>query len=310
MKTRTISYKITGKQAGLTAEQFLRKEGLSNHIMISLKRTDRGILLNGIPVLALTSLSEGDLLTINYTEDDSSLSIDPVHIPFSILYEDEDFMIINKPAGLAVHPSLRHHGDTLANGLSWYFKEKGESFVFRAISRLDRDTTGLLIIAKNMVSACLLSTQVQQRLIEKEYLAAASGLIPDSGTIDAPISRVSDSVIERTVDFSSGEPARTHYERLTYDPVSDLSLTRIRLETGRTHQIRVHFRYIGHPLPGDFLYNPDFSKIQRQALHSWKLTFFHPITKAPMQFTAPVPDDIKGLFPSYYEASGASTKPI
>lgn len=95
-------------------------------------------------------------------------------------------------------------------------------------------------------------------------------------------------MIERTVDFSSGEPARTHYERLTYDPVSDLSLTRIRLETGRTHQIRVHFRYIGHPLPGDFLYNPDFSKIQRQALHSWKLTFFHPITKAPMQFTAPV----------------------
>ena len=302
MKIRTISYPIDSQHASLSAERFLRDEGFSHSILVDLKRQEGAILLNGRPIPAKTLMPEGSLLTIHITDSAASSSIDPVPMDLSIVYEDEDLMILNKPAGLPVHPSMGHRDDTLANGLSWYFKEKGEDFAFRAISRLDRDTTGLLIIAKNNASACLLSRQVSHQLIEKEYLAAASGCIPESGTIDAPIRRADDSVIERMVDLSCGDPARTHYERLFYDPVSDLSLARIRLETGRTHQIRVHFLHIGHTLTGDFLYNPDFSRISRQALHSWKLRFLHPITKAPMQFTAPMPDDMIALFPSYSEA--------
>lgn len=301
MKIRTISYPIDSHHASLSAERFLRDEGFSHSILVDLKRQEGAILLDGRPVPAKTLMPKGSLLTVHIADSASSSSIDPVPMDLSIVYEDEDLMILNKPSGLPVHPSMGHRDDTLANGLSWYFKEKGEDFAFRAISRLDRDTTGLLIIAKNNASACLLSRQVSEQRIEKEYLAAAKGCIPDSGTIDAPIRRTDDSVIERMVDLSCGDPARTHYERLFYDPVSDLSLARIRLETGRTHQIRVHFLHIGHPLPGDFLYNPDFSRISRQALHSWKLRFLHPITKAPMQFTAPMPDDMIALFPSYSE---------
>ncbi len=299
MKIRTISYLIDSRHACLSAERFLREEGFSHSILVDLKRQEDAILLDGCPIPARTLMPEGSCLTIRVTDSAPPSSIVPTPMDLSILYEDEDIMVLNKPAGLPVHPSMGHWDDTLANGLSWYFKEKGEDFVFRAISRLDRDTTGLMMIAKHIASACLLSRQAANGLIEKEYLAAACGCIPEFGTIDVPIRRADDSVIERTADPLEGDPARTHYSRLLYDPVSDLSLARVRLETGRTHQIRVHFLYIGHPLPGDFLYHPDFSRISRQALHSWKLHFFHPITKAPMHMAAPMPDDMKSLFPSY-----------
>lgn len=167
-------------------------------------------------------------------------------------------------------------------------------FVYRCINRLDRDTTGALILAKNPYSAAVLSAQMKQRQIRRTYLAIVQGIAPEQGTIDAPIGRAADSTIERQVDFANGESAVTHYERLaTYH---SYSLIELHLETGRTHQIRVHMKYIGHPLPGDFLYNPDYRIIKRQPLHSFQLEFAHPVTGENMCITAPVPEDFADAF--------------
>ncbi len=165
----------------------------------------------------------------------------------------------------------------------------------RCMNRLDKDTTGLLILAKNMYSASLLSTMIKNREVHREYLAIATGFVPYQGIIDKPIGRVDGSTIEREVNLITGDPARTHFKRLAYK--NGYSLVSLKLETGRTHQIRVHMKSIGHPLPGDFLYNPDYSIIQRQALHSYRLSFAHPITKEPLVFTAPLPEDMRLLFP-------------
>ena len=207
-----------------------------------------------------------------------------------ILYEDEDILVINKPADMPVHPSAGNYENTLANGIAWYFAEKGEDFVYRCINRLDRDTTGALILAKNPLSAAILSVQMRNRQICRTYLALVDGVLPESGNVDAPIARMDGSVITREVNFQNGESAVTHYECLAVG--KDYSLAELHLETGRTHQIRVHMNYIGHPLPGDFLYNPDYSHISRQALHSHHLRFRHPITGEEMHFTAPVPEDM------------------
>lgn len=182
-----------------------------------------------------------------------------------ILYEDTHLLVVNKPAGMAVHPSQGNHGNTLANGLADYFRKKQEAFVFRAVNRLDKDTSGLLLVAKNGLSSSLLSGQVERREICREYLAAVCGKTDACGTVSVPIGRKEGSAIQRIPDPDHGEAASTRYERLLYNKNTDLSLLRLRLETGRTHQIRVHMKYIGHPLPGDFLYNPDFRYIRRQA---------------------------------------------
>ena len=195
---------------------------------------------------------------------------------------------------MPVHPSAGNYENTLANGVAWYYKQKNESFVYRCINRLDRDTTGVLVLAKNPLSGALLSTQMKQRQIRRTYLALTDGITPEKGTISAPIARMDDSVITREVNFQHGETAITHYERLA---VSDgYSLVELHLDTGRTHQIRVHMKYIGCPLPGDFLYHPVFNRISRQALHSFQLEFTHPITGKPMRFLAPVPKDFQDAF--------------
>ena len=192
---------------------------------------------------------------------------------------------------MPIHPSIHNYENTLANAAAWYFGQKGENFVYRCINRLDRDTTGLLILAKNRLSGALLSRMSAERKIHRQYLAIATGEIPKCGTIDAPIARACDSAILRQVDFVHGERAITHSRLLKFDGFYSLVL--LQLETGRTHQIRVHMNHIGHPLPGDYLYNPDYRLIKRQALHSCRLTFCHPISGKPMDFTAPIPDDFK-----------------
>ena len=228
-------------------------------------------------------------------EETPSENIIPVHLPLNIVYEDEDILLINKPADMPVHPSINNYDNTLANGIAYYYKLQGKPFVFRCINRLDRDTTGLLIIAKNALSASILSNQMKKREIHRTYLAIVSG-IPEkeANTITAPIARKENSAIERCVDFMNGEHAVTHYQ--TVASKEDYSLLKLSLETGRTHQIRVHAKYIGNPLLGDYLYNPDFSKIQRVALHSYRLNFMHPITEKLMSFSAPLPKDMADLF--------------
>lgn len=295
MKT-TMTYLIQQQDIQKTVEQFLLSNGYSAALIRRLRHTEQSILKNGISVYTTYRLDEGDSLAVTLPEEHGSENIVPVPMDLDIRYEDRDLLVVNKAAGIPIHPSQGNHDNTLANGIAWYLGEKGEAATYRAINRLDRDTTGLLILARHALSACMLSEMVRTHAIRRCYLAAASGLVPPEGVIDAPIARTCDSTIERCVDFERGDSARTHYRTLYYNRDTDCSLVELRLETGRTHQIRVHMKHIGHPLPGDFLYNPDYRLIGRQALHSWQLDFIHPIKKEPLHFEAPLPEDMRRLF--------------
>jgi len=276
-------------------KSFLLKQGYSTQNLIHLKKTEKSILVNGIWVYVTYILKTGDFLEINLIEkQEVSSSILPVFLPLSIVYEDDDILVINKQSNMPIHPSIHNHDNTLANAVLYYMQSKGDQIVFRCINRLDRDTTGLTIIAKHMLSAGILSKMVSNREIKREYLAIVSGIPKEkNGIINAPIARVADSTIERCVNFESGEHAITHYQVL--QTKEQMSLLSLHLETGRTHQIRVHLKYIGHPILGDFLYHPDMTNIKRQALHSYRLEFLHPITKQTMVFTAPIPEDMQSL---------------
>ncbi len=291
---RVLKYHIHPEFDGETIYNFLKAKQYSSQIITHLKRTENGILLNNIWGRVRDILHENDELTITLLETDGSENIVPTPLPLDIVYEDEDFMVINKASNTPIHPSQGNYDNTLANALAYYFSQKKIPFTYRCINRLDRDTTGLLIVAKHMYSASLLSDMVQRREIHREYLAVAIGYVPENGTIEAPIARVDGSTIERCVNETCGEYACTHYQRMEYE--NGYSLVSLTLDTGRTHQIRVHMKHIGHPLPGDFLYNPDYTMIQRQALHSHRLSLTHPITGEHLQFEAPLPDDMQIFF--------------
>ena len=292
---RVLEYIISSDTNPVTVLDFLKQEGFSRHILSSMKNSSGNcIVLNGERGFGRSVLKEGDRLVVTVPEVESGENIIRTEMDLDILYEDEDILVINKPAGMPVHPSMGNYENTLANGIAWYFSQKGEDFVYRCINRLDRDTTGALILAKNPLSAAVLSVQMKRRQIRRTYLALVDGVLPESGVVDAPIARMEGSVITREVNFETGESAVTHYERLAVGRY--YSLAELHLETGRTHQIRVHMKYIGHPLPGDYLYHPDYRRIQRQPLHSFQLEFTHPITKEPMLFTAPIPEDFRIAF--------------
>ena len=288
---RILEYRLSEKEAGMTIKDFLKEKGYSRQNVVELKKMRESILVDGKWEYVTCHLQEGSFLKIHIKETESSEKIVPVDLPFPILYEDDDILVINKPADMPIHPSLNNYKNTLANAAAFYFKQKNEAFCFRCINRLDRDTTGLTILAKHMVSCSMLQEDMQNREIKREYLATVAGVVKaDEGTIDAPIGRKDGSTIERVVDYKNGERAVTHYKVL--DRKQNMSFVSLRLETGRTHQIRVHMASIGHPLIGDFLYNPLDKQMKRQALHAWHLSFRHPITKEEMYFEAPVPDDM------------------
>jgi 23S rRNA pseudouridine1911/1915/1917 synthase len=296
---RILTYEITEQDASQTIEQYLKRKGYSSQCIKELKKMPESILLDGRWEYMRTILNAGNILTVHVQEEASSEKIPPVEMALDIVYEDEDIMVINKPADMPIHPSLNNYYNSLANGLARYFEKQNKPFIFRCVNRLDKDTSGLTIIAKHMLSGGILSSMVADREIHREYRAIVCGQItPGEGTIDAPIARVGDSIIERCVDFEKGECAITHYRTVTYQ--NGHSLLSIHLETGRTHQIRVHMKHIGFPLVGDYLYNPDMKYIKRQALHSYRLQFTHPITGEFMDFTAPLPADMESvLVPSY-----------
>ena len=292
---RTFTYLITQKDSPCTVESYLKKRGYSHPILVQLKKTQNGILVNQKWAYVKTILNPDDKLEIHLEETASSEHIVPVELPFSIVYEDEDILVVNKPADMPIHPSINNYENTLANAVAYYYKKQGETFIFRCINRLDRDTTGLLIIAKHALSASILSKQMKAREIRRTYLAVCKGQLPaEVGIINAPIARKADSAIERCVDFSNGESAVTHYRVRYYQ--NGYSLVELHLETGRTHQIRIHMQYLGNPLPGDYLYCPDYAKISRTALHSYRLAFCHPITGKRMDFYAPLPTDMAAFF--------------
>ena len=390
---RQIDYIIPESFHGHTVEAFLRSEGYSRTTLYHLRNTralseashittdvpsanadDRtictsaarighaaetkpdgidGLVLNGHRSFLKEVLATGDRLRCNILETEDSPNVIETEIPLSIVYEDEDLLVIDKPAGLPIHPSMGHYEHTLGNALCWYTHHVlgYEHYVNRIVNRLDRDTSGLLIAAKNMHAAARLGDMIRAHAIQREYLAIASGDVRDifhttgaadslSGlytgraadpayararlqnldgrfpdslanipalsdpanpvlglhfTIDAPIGRKEDSVIERCIDYTTGDYAVTHGLLLSYNKEKDLSLLRLKLETGRTHQIRVHMKYLGHPLPGDFLYHADDRYITRQPLHSWRLRFRHPISGKLLELTAPLPEDMQRL---------------
>ena len=292
---RILNYLILKEDSGKTILEYLKEKGFSRQNIVELKKKERSILVNDKWEYVNYRLQEEECLCIHIKEEECSEKIPPINLPFPVIYEDEDIIVINKPADMPIHPSLNNYTNTLGNAAAFYFEKQGKPFLFRCINRLDRDTTGLTILAKHMVSCSILQNDMVKRDIHREYLAIVEGsLSKDEGIIDAPIGRKEGSTIERQIDYENGECAVTHYRVL--ERKEDCSLVSLKLETGRTHQIRVHMASIGHPLLGDFLYNPKDDRMSRQALHAWKLTFAHPITKERLCFQAEIPEDMKKIW--------------
>ena len=294
---RKLSYIISEENSNTTIYDFLKSKGFSSQNIIELKKMNRSILIHQDWVHVNYKLKKGDELLIHIQENSSNDKILPVKLPFPIIYEDEDIIVINKPADMPTHPSQNNYENTLANAAAYYFETtKNTPFIFRCINRLDRNTTGLTILAKNMYSASILASQMQRREIKRLYLAVVDGNLEKKyGTINLPIGRKADSTIERQIDLLNGETAITHYCRLR--AVGNYTLAAFQLETGRTHQIRVQMASMNAPLIGDTLYNTKASahSLSRQALHAYRISFKHPITGKNMKFTAPIPEDMLSL---------------
>ena len=221
-----IHHSYKAMENGRTVEELLRSLGYSKSLINRIKLTDNGLLIHGEKVYTTHHMQPGERLEVTLPQEPSSEHIVPTPMSLSILYEDEDLMVINKAANVPIHPSQGNFSNSLANGLAWYFEQKQQTFVFRAINRLDRDTTGLLIVAKNALSSCILSDMVKKRQIHRTYLAAVNGNLSDQpeGTIDVPIARLPGSTIARIPDPVHGESAVTHYRLLSYQSGTDTSL--------------------------------------------------------------------------------------
>ena len=306
---RKIRYDITTEYDGMKISRFLQLKGYSEKNLTALRGQEETIYLNGRPVHMNETICQGDSIEVYIPEVEEATAVVPVNIPIEVVYEDEDIIVINKPANMPIHPSRMHQDNSLANALAYYYKKDlddgnydilDNKFVFRCINRLDRDTTGLTIVAKHMVSAAILYNEMKHRDIRRTYYAiveeAADNRLPDSGIIDAPIGRVDEQGIARRVDYENGQPAVTHYEVI--DRVGGLALVQLKLETGRTHQIRVHMSHIGHLLIGDEIYNPKNNIMDRQALHAGKLEFIHPITGEKLIIKADIPEDMRRVLNS------------
>ncbi|MBQ9341721.1 MAG: RluA family pseudouridine synthase [Lachnospiraceae bacterium] len=286
---RTISYDLQNED-NKTIIEFLKEKGYSIPILQKLKANPCDVILDDEPGYLNREIKNRINLTTVIREYEKSDFI-PSNIPLDILYEDEDLIIINKDNDMPIHPSIKHREGTLANALTYYFKDEDSPFVYRCLNRLDKNTTGITIIAKNPLSSAILSRQMKADNIHRIYYAVVRGIIDKKGIIDAPIARTSDSIIIREVNFQTGQNAITEYEPI--ESAGGNTLVKCRLKTGRTHQIRVHMAYIDHPLVGDFLYgkedNTDING--RQLLHAGEIDFTHPITDVPMHITAPLPTD-------------------
>ncbi len=286
---RRIDYVIDEEHNGKRLSELLKTYGFSHGIVSELKRTG-GIILNDRIVTVAENVHNGDILTICLS--DASKAVPNASLNAKTVYDDDDVIVFDKPAGMPVHPSKGHIGDTLANLFSALYPD----LTFRAVSRLDKNTTGLVAVAKNRYAASMLMSSGKYRPEKLYYAAVGKGFIEkygESGEITAPIAREKEGFPKRIVD-ESGSYARTGYRTVMTD--NGLCLLEIKLYTGRTHQIRVHFSHLGYPLPGDELYGGDMTSIGRQALHCGRMTFIHPITKEMISLDSELPEDISSLF--------------
>lgn len=265
---------------------------MSDRLLLKLKKLDK-IYLNGNVTSVNHPVFENNLIEcyLDYEEDNSNII--PTEMPLNIIYEDEAYIVVNKPAGIPVHPSMDHYTDSLSNGIAFYFNQIGLKKKIRPVNRLDKDTSGIVIFAKNeYIQECLVR-QMKSKEFIKRYIAVVNGNLDNlEGTINAPIARKEGSIIERCVS-ETGDIAITHYKVLKRK--TDFDIVECILETGRTHQIRVHFAYLGHSLLGDTLYGTSSSLINRQALHAYEVEFTHPLSKKKVKYITTVPEDLNKL---------------
>lgn len=258
---------------------------LSSRMITRLKREKNGILQDGKILRTIDNVIYGKKVEINLPTE--SIDILPVEGKLDVLFEDDYILVVNKPPSMPVHPVKQHQSDTLANIVAYYIKLKNKEFTFRAINRLDKDTSGIVFIAKDRYTA-----NAVKFLLNKTYYAICEGKITINGTIDKPIKLKVDSKMVREI-AADGQNAVTHYKVIKSD--DNFSLLEIILETGRTHQIRCHMSSIGYPLVGDDLYGGHLDEMPRQALHCGKLNFVHPITKEEIEIYAPMPNDMETI---------------
>lgn len=286
---RVIEILVDASRAGRSVKDILRNDlRVSAAILTQLKKEKDGILLGGNPVFATEKVRAGERLTI--TIRDGISRMEQAEIPLSVLYEDEDVIVLNKPRNMPTHPSQNHHGDTLANALVGYFA--GQNFIFRAITRLDKDTSGVVLVAKNPLSGAILVEDMKLGRIRKEYMAVTNGTPnPPSGRLEAPIKRKAESIVLRCVS-PDGREAITQYETILEK--GGFSLVRLIPLTGRTHQLRVHMSYLGCSIYGDDLYGAP-QKEEATRLHCGNLRFIHPIIGEKITIEAPLPEDMISL---------------
>lgn len=309
-----LSAIVTEEDEGGTVRDVLVKHfNVSSKLLAQARQTEYGLTINEERVYISAPVQAGEIVRLRLMREESE-DIMPQQVDFIILYEDNYLLIVNKPAGIVVHPTHGHYTNTLANGVVHYWKSKDEKYRFRPVHRLDEETSGIVVIAKNGYIHQQISEQMQHGEVDKFYVALVYGAVQsDEGIIDAPIDRDPNEPHLRIV-CDSGYPSKTGYKVIERYPITNISQQRtgshqeqvcyveLKLYTGRTHQIRVHMNSIGHPLVGDKLYGAQSQRIQeveelmpRHALHAYKISFIHPITKQRMEWEAPIPDEFKQL---------------
>lgn len=296
-----LEWTVTEAEDGWKLKDVLKRRlGLSRRLLARLKKTERGITVNGERQHVGVQVFRGDVIAV-YMEEEVSDGILPEPVPFEILYEDEHLLVVNKAPGIVVHPTRGHYTGTLANGVVHYWQRQGKRYRFRPVHRLDQDTSGVLVIAKNPYAHQSIAEQMLNRQVKKQYAAVVHGVLqPAEGTVNAPIDRDPEQPSLRIVmPEGKGYPAVTRYE--TVRQWKRAALVHVEPETGRTHQIRVHMKHLGHPLVGDRMYGDPAkddrlgASIARHALHAEKLTFRHPLAREEVEFAAPLPEDMLSL---------------
>ena len=289
---KNMTYRI--EEGNITIKDFLLSNNISSKAISTLKKQVDGILVNGKAQFTNYKLQPNDILSINLDENNDYENIIATKMDLNILYEDDDIVIVNKSADITVHPSKKYFTNSLVNGLTYYYQNKNMDVKLHCITRLDKETSGCVLFAKNRIAANCLSNMVKQKEISKTYLSLASGKVSKQHfLISAPISRISKGNILRCVDFQTGKEALTECFLLGYYPSNDISLLKCLLHTGRTHQIRVHLRYINHPIVSDSLYNKSCNLLLRQGLHCYNIRFIHPISHQLIDVTSQLPADLK-----------------
>jgi 23S rRNA pseudouridine1911/1915/1917 synthase len=283
---------ITKEQDGRKLINFLKSGTLKFSTRLCRKLVRGGyVLINGERAKYQDVIKEGDKIEITLNRGETQ-DIEPQDIPIDVAYEDLDLLVVNKPPFMVVHPTKSHQENTLANGIINYFRETNQNCIVRLVNRLDRDTSGLVIVAKSQYAHQAMARKLDDNQIEKYYIAVVEGRMEGKGTIDMPIDRPSQESMKRVV-MEGGQRAVTHYDVI--EATEEMSVLKIRLETGKTHQIRVHMSTIGHPIVGDTLYGSASELITRQALHAYMLKFESLRDRKMLEITTKVPDDMQKL---------------